>query len=230
MKSLKILCVADEVDLLVYSSAIRERFGDVDLVLSAGDLPGEYLGFIATMLNKPIISVAGNHDPSDKKVKNIFSGALNLDLESGKERGDLGRLSFGIRKEAGISVLGLPGSMLYNGGDNQYSDFSMMFRILPLVPWLFLRKLFTGRGVDIILAHSPPKGIHDGEDLCHHGFKAFKWLMRFASPAYFVHGHVHVYDSRELRERQLGSTTIVNVYGHRVLTLPRRIDGEYTDK
>lgn len=229
MKEVKILCVADEVDLLVYSSTVRQRFGDVDLILSAGDLPDEYLEFITSMLNRPIVSVAGNHDPVDKKSTNLFASSLGIDEGTEKERSSLGRVSFGIRKEAGVSVLGLPGSMLYNGGANQYSDFGMKIRILPLIPRLFLRKLFYGRGVDIILAHSPPKGIHDGSDLCHQGFAMFRWLINFAAPAFFVHGHVHVYDSRELREKRLGTTTVVNVYGHRVLDLSRRRDGQYTD-
>lgn len=221
MREVKILCVADEVDLLVYSSSLRERFGDVDLVLSAGDLPGEYLGFIASMLNKPLVSVAGNHDPEDHGKKNLVVGDPNSFFGGEKSGASLGRLSFAIRKEAGISVLGLPGSMLYNGGANQYSDFAMKMRVARLVPRLFFRKLLTGRGVDIILAHSPPKGLHDGADRCHRGFSAFRWLIDFAAPVYFVHGHVHVYDSQALREERVDRTTVVNVYGHRVLSLSK---------
>jgi len=219
VKTLKVLCVADEVDLLVYSSSIRERFGDIDLILSAGDLPGEYLGFIASMLNKPMISVAGNHDPDDRVSKNMIAGSFVPDAVHERGRTFLGRLSFGIRKEAGISVLGIPGSMLYNGGVNQYSEFSMRLRVLLLAPRLLARRLFKGRGVDVILAHAPPKGIHDGHDRCHQGFAAFNWLIRLAAPAFFIHGHVHIYDNREGREELHRGTAIVNVYGHRVLTL-----------
>ncbi|MCE1196890.1 metallophosphoesterase, partial [bacterium] len=200
---------------------IQERFGDVDLILSAGDLPGEYLGYITSMLNRPIISVAGNHDHEDRPAQNPFTGFPSLDLAGGGGAAELGRVAFGIRKEAGVSVLGIPGSMLYNKGPNQYSDGAMRFRLLLLAPKLLLRRLFTGRGVDIILAHSPPKGIHDGQDRCHQGFAAFRWLIALAAPAYFIHGHVHLYDGRELRERKLGRTTVVNVYGHRVLTLTK---------
>lgn len=219
MKTLKILCVADEVDLLVYSSSIRERFGDIDLILSAGDLPGEYLGFIASMLNRPMISVAGNHDPDDRASGNWISGGLSIENMQERDRTGLGRLSFGIRKEAGISVLGIPGSMLYNGGVNQYSDASMKLKLLLLAPLLLARRLLKGRGVDIILAHAPPRGIHDAGDRCHQGFTAFNWLIHLAAPSYFVHGHIHVYDSREARQEKYGETAIVNVYGHRVLTL-----------
>jgi uncharacterized protein len=218
---LKILCVADEVDLLVYSSSIRERFGDVDLILSAGDLPDEYLGFIASMLNKPLLSVAGNHDPDDNLSHN---GGVSINFaEQAKARNSLalGRLAFKIRKEAGIAVLGLPGSMLYNGGVNQYSDFAMSAKIALLLPRLLLRRAFTGRGVDIVLAHAPPKGVRDGDDLCHRGFSAFNWLIRLAAPIYFIHGHVHLYDARELREQPVDSTSVVNVYGHKVLYIPK---------
>ena len=221
MKEIKILCVADEIDLLVYSASIRERFADADLILSAGDLPGEYLGFIASMLNRPIISVAGNHDPEDRSPRSPIVGNARLNLDQEYSRSSLGRLSFAIRKEAGVSVLGLPGSMLYNGGANQFSDFSMKLRILRLVPKLLIRKFLTGRGVDIILAHSPPKGIHDGADLCHQGFSSYRWLIDLAAPLYFVHGHVHVYDNQELREKKVGSTIVVNVYGHKVLSLSK---------
>jgi Icc-related predicted phosphoesterase len=198
--SAKILCVADEVDLLVYSSSIRQRFGNVDLVLSAGDLPDEYLGFIASMLNRPLLSVAGNHDRAG-------------------EEPSLGRLNFAIRKEVGLSVLGIPGSMLYSRGPNQYSDRYMSLRLLRIAPRLALRRLFKGRGVDIVLAHSPPRGMGDAQDLPHRGFSSFRWLIELARPLYFIHGHVHLYDGRDSREKGLDSTRIVNVYGHRLIEL-----------
>jgi uncharacterized protein len=198
--SVKILCVADEVDLLVYSSSIRKRFGDVDLILSAGDLPDEYLGFIASMLNRPLVSVAGNHDRAGDEPS-------------------LGRLNFAIRKEAGISILGIPGSMLYSRGPNQFSDRYMALRLLRLAPRLLLRRLFKGRAVDIILAHAPPRGMGDAQDLPHRGFTAFRWLIELARPLYFIHGHVHLYDGRQARESGLDSTRIINVYGHKLIEL-----------
>ena len=38
---MKILCVSDQIDPLIYSVNIKERYRDVDLVISAGDLPME---------------------------------------------------------------------------------------------------------------------------------------------------------------------------------------------
>lgn len=219
-RKVKILCVADEVDLLVYSISAKERFGDVDLILSAGDLPDEYLSFIVSMLNKPMVSVAGNHDSPDASARHPLAGAGILESASGRDRSGIGRLSFAVRKEAGLRILGIPGSMLYSGGPHQYSDREMGLRLAKLVPGILLRRLLGKRGADIILAHSPPKGLRDGQDLPHRGFSSFPWLIKVAKPLYFVHGHVHVYDSRETRECRLGDTRIVNVYGHKVLEIP----------
>ena len=60
---LKILCIADHVDPLVYTTAVKERFGDVDAVLSCGDLNRNYYEFIVSMLNVPFVYVLGNHSP-----------------------------------------------------------------------------------------------------------------------------------------------------------------------
>lgn len=215
-KSCHILCVADEVDLLVYSAQICERFSNVDLILSAGDLPEEYLEYIVSMLNKPLISVAGNHDRADQPCGYI--------QYSNEQRAGLGRVSFRIKKENGISVLGLPGSIRYNNGENQYSNLWMTFRIIRMLPRLLMRRLLLGRSVDIILAHSPPRDIHDGGDPAHRGFSAYRWLIRLARPYYFVHGHVHLYDLQALREMNYCATSVVNVYGHRVITLPKEDD------
>ncbi len=218
-RPLRILCVADEVDLLVYSAQICERFPDIDLVLSAGDLPNEYLEYIASMLNKPLISVAGNHDRSDIPLE--CCGTMQY---SSEPRGGLGRNHFTIKKESGVYVLGLPGSIRYNNGQNQYTDLWMTFRIIRMLPRLLMRRLFFGRSVDIILAHAPPRRIHDGGDPAHIGFSAYRWLIRLARPYYFVHGHVHLYDLQALREMNYFGTSVVNVYGHRVITLPKEDD------
>ena len=46
---MKILCISDQIDPLIYSVNIKERYQDVDLVISAGDLPMEYLEFIKSV-------------------------------------------------------------------------------------------------------------------------------------------------------------------------------------
>ena len=36
---MKILCVSDYVDPLIYNQNVKEAFPDIDLILCAGDLP-----------------------------------------------------------------------------------------------------------------------------------------------------------------------------------------------
>ena len=55
-------CVSDQIDPLVYSSAAKDYFKDIDLVLCAGDLPMEYVDYIVSVLNKPTYFVFGNHN------------------------------------------------------------------------------------------------------------------------------------------------------------------------
>ena len=56
---MKILAVSDEVVQSLYSPNLVSRFGDVDGVLSCGDLSYSYMEYIASMLNKPCFFVHG---------------------------------------------------------------------------------------------------------------------------------------------------------------------------
>ncbi|HYH11726.1 MAG TPA: hypothetical protein VD789_05155, partial [Thermomicrobiales bacterium] len=58
---LRILAVSDEVDQRIYSSTIKDRMGDVDLVLGCGDIPATYLEFLSDALMRPVYYVLGNH-------------------------------------------------------------------------------------------------------------------------------------------------------------------------
>jgi len=213
---MRILCVSDQVDPLVYSPRMRERFKDVDLVISAGDLPPEYLGFITSMLNKDLVYVMGNHDLGDLEARGmsrwIDAAPDAVDASTGAT--DAG---FKLKRMEGLIILGLPGSMLYNKGPNQYSEFSMSLRLAFLVPRLFLNKVFRGRAVDLVLTHASPQGIHDRDDQCHRGFKCFLWLMRVFKPRWLVHGHIHLYDLADVRISSYHGTTVINAFGHWLL-------------
>jgi uncharacterized protein len=213
---MRILCVSDQVDPLVYSPRMRERFRDVDLVLSAGDLPPEYLGFITSMLNKDLVYVMGNHDLGELEARGVsrWIDAAPDSVDASTGATDAG---FRIRRMEGLIILGLPGSMLYNNGPNQYSEFSMSLRIALLAPRLFLNKLLRGRAVDLVLTHASPQGIHDREDRCHRGFKCFLWLMRAFKPRWLVHGHIHLYDLADVRISRYHETTVINAFGHWLL-------------
>jgi hypothetical protein len=213
---MKILCVSDQIDPLVYSPRMRERFKDVDLVLSAGDLPPEYLGFITSMLNVDLVYVSGNHDLGELEAHGV--GRWSED-RVGLATSATGAINVGFRvmRDEGLIILGLPGSMLYNKGSNQFSEFSMALRIALLTPRLLLNRLLRGRAVDLVLTHAAPRGVHDRDDLCHRGFSSFLWLMRVFRPRWLVHGHIHLYDLAAPRVSVYRETSVINAFGHWIL-------------
>jgi len=201
---MKILCVSDQIDPLVYSTSIKERFADVDFILSAGDLPLDYLEFIVSSLNKPLFFVFGNHNIKEMANKS-FEGRGCVHIGSR------------VYKEEGLIVAGLGGSMRYNQGDNQFTEFQMYLEMVKLMPRLLINRLFYGRYLDILLTHAPPKGIHDKKDKCHQGFKAFLWFIRTFRPKYLVHGHIHLYDLSDPRSSSWMATKVINAFSHYVI-------------
>jgi hypothetical protein len=119
----------------------------------------------------------------------------------------------------GLTIAGLGGSIWYNGGENQFTDFTMFITMLRLFPGLLWHRVVHGRFLDVLITHSPPYGINDLPDPCHTGFRIFLWFMRTFKPRYLVHGHVHLYDRNAAREARYGATTIVNAYDHAVIEL-----------
>jgi hypothetical protein len=221
---MKILCVADHIDPLVYSPAIKSRFQDVQLVLSAGDLPLSYYDFIMSTLNKPLLFVFGNHNLRFmhlyRGVRDCY-GSSEACAEQGAGTRPSGATYIGnrVRRERSVLLAGLGGSMWYNGGESQYTEPQMVLRILRLVPRLLFNRVRHGRYLDILLTHAPPRGIHDGPDRCHWGFRAFLWFMRVFRPRYLVHGHTHLYSPEALRATRYEGTTVLNAYDHVVLEL-----------
>jgi Icc-related predicted phosphoesterase len=213
----KILCISDQIDPLVYSTAIKSRFSDVDVILSAGDLPLDYLDFIISNLNKPLFFVFGNHHTEEMKYyKKTWNYFLYEDL---KDYEGCGAVHLGTKTavENKLIIAGLGGSMRYNNGANQYTDFEMFFEIIRIIPRLIWNRVFYGRYVDILLTHAPPKGIHDKNDKCHRGFKIYLWFMKKFKPKYLVHGHIHLYDLSDVRCTKWESTTVVNAYSHYII-------------
>jgi Icc-related predicted phosphoesterase len=220
----KILCIADQIDPLVYSNSARERFDDVDFVLCAGDLPLEYLEFIVTTLSKNVYFVFGNHDLIHYSLYNKHATPSPDQLASYTKPPDFrpggGATHVGshvIKIEGDLLIAGLGGSRRYNQGDNQYTDFQMKIRILKLLPRLLYNKIRYGRYLDILLTHAAPRGIGDRDDPCHRGFDCFLWFMRKFKPRYLIHGHIHLYDAATKREHQYEDTTIINVFSHYIL-------------
>lgn len=207
---MRILTISDTVHDLVYSTAARERFGDVDLVLSSGDLPFDYLEYVVSALNKPLLYVFGNHNDKQRRypgedIKVAPEGAINIHRR--------------IVRHKGLLIGGLEGSMRYRPGPHQYSNVGMCLCILSMLPRLLWNRLVHGRALDILVTHAPPEGIHDGADVCHRGFRAYLWFMRWFRPRYLVHGHTHLYRLDAQRESQYRSTVVLNTYGYQIVDI-----------
>lgn len=216
---MKILCISDQIDPLVYSPCIKERFADVDLILSAGDLPLDYLDFIVSTLNKPLFFVFGNHHTEElKHFRNLWDTPF---IEENIEFYSCGAIHLGskVKTEGDFILAGLGGCMRYNNGRNQFTDIQMFFEIVKLIPRLLWNRLFHGRFLDLLLTHAPPRGIHDKNDKCHWGFKTYLWFMKTFKPKYLVHGHIHLYDLQDVRCTKWEDTMVVNAYSHYIIEI-----------
>ncbi len=194
---MKILCVSDTVMPQMESAAnLRRRYSDIELIVSCGDLPSVYLEFITSVLNVPLFYVRGNHD--ERYIHEPPGGE------------DLHQRYIHYR---GLTFYGLEGSIRYNKAPIQYTDRQMAQMVWGAWPHLSFRKWRNGspHAVDILVTHSPPKGIHDADDLPHHGFKALLRFMEWYRPRYMLHGHVHTWDRRNTTETKYLDTYIMNI-------------------
>ncbi|HUZ16782.1 MAG TPA: metallophosphoesterase [Spirochaetia bacterium] len=217
---MKILCISDARDALIYSAHIKNRFSDIDLVLGAGDLDLDYYGFIVSSLNKPLLFVFGNHNLNKihyyrKEYADSFDSEVAIvpgDLPSAGSTYVGGK----VVRVRGLIIAGLGGSMRYNDGQNQFTETGMFLFSLRLFPKLLYHRIVHGRFLDILLTHASPRGIHDQPDLPHRGFRVFLWFMRTFKPRYLVHGHIHLYDINASRVTRYRDTTVINAYEHYV--------------
>jgi len=209
----RVLAISDKVVPQIYDSeAISRGFGDIELVVSCGDLPFYYLEFIVSTLNVPLYYVLGNHCPP---VRGDYPGVTRQSPPGGAVN-----LDNRVVQERGLILAGLQGSMRYNSRPyHQYTEAQMSYKVLKLIPSLLYHRLRYGRYLDILVTHAPPRGIHDGPDLAHRGFRIFRWFMRRFRPRYLVHGHRHVYDPREATETRYYDTWVVNAYGFKRLEI-----------
>jgi Icc-related predicted phosphoesterase len=115
---------------------------------------------------------------------------------------------------AGLRVAGLGGCIRYNEGPNQYRETSQRQRAQRLALQRFRYRMMPGRGaVDILLTHSPARGIGDAEDGPHRGFRCFLPLVYRLRPQLLVHGHIHPHgqtpmDHTILLKKQLPGQTL----------------------
>lgn len=193
---MKLLLVSDREEPYIYDYFDRERFADVDFILSCGDLRAQYLSFLVTMVNKPLFYVPGNHDKS--YLREPPEGCTPIDGQ--------------LVEHMGLRMLGLGGSMRYNHGPFQYDEAGMRARVNRL-----RFRLWRSRGFDILVTHAAAKGVGDGPDLCHNGFQCFTDLLDKHKPRLHIHGHNHLEYGRVQRVLKYGETAVVNACGYYIL-------------
>lgn len=197
---MKILLLADVECKALWDFYRKEELEGIDLILSCGDLNAEYLSFLATMSSCPVLYVHGNHD-AKYNVRGP-EGCICID--------DM------IYDYNGLRILGLGGSMRYKDDDWQFTEAEMRKRVKKM-----RFPIWRSRGFDVLLTHAPAKGLHDGEDLPHHGFHIFNELMDKYEPGYFIHGHVHMnYGRGHVREDERGKTRVINAFERYVIEIP----------
>ena len=219
---MKILCVADASDPLVYSPNIVERYKDVDFIIGAGDLPLKYYEYIITTLNKPLYFVFGNHHAESLKQykgTRYFDGVDHLEFNRDRYVFGIGGefLDGQVKRDrsTGLLLAGLGGSMRYNSGENQFSEFQMGMRIAAMVPRLVFNRLRYGRGP--IYCDPCLCGASRQRRCLPYRFQCVPVVHAPLRPRFLLHGHVHLLDMNELRTARYGGTEIINVYGLYVL-------------
>ncbi len=225
---MRILCVSDIVDKYLYSSEDSLKIKP-DLIISCGDLPKDYLEFLMSKYNVPLFFVQGNHDNyyysvegayDYSEVKLISNSRFDFSSKYDYSKSFAGvNIDRKIVKFGDLLFLGFEGSNKYNNGIHQYTQEEMYRRVRSVYAKLLIKRFMFGRGVDIIVTHAPPYGIHDRDDIVHTGFKAFLEIIEKFRPKYLLHGHTHIYDIREKKITEYGETKIINCYGYFVLDL-----------
>lgn len=196
---MKILLLADQAEPTLWENLNRKKLDGVELILSCGDLPAEYLSFLTCFTCAPILYVHGNHD--GRYETKPPEGCVCIEDT--------------VYVHEGVRVLGLGGCMRYSRGEHQYTEREMRRRASRL-----RFRLWRSKGFDILLTHAPAYQLGDDNDLAHRGFETFLHLIDKYNPLLMAHGHVHQnYRFDFKRTRQRGQTQVVNACGYHIIDL-----------
>lgn len=180
------LCIADRPP----QKKIRDRVKEfpIDLIITLGDL--EYLQIVELghINNIPKIGVYGNHC-TPGYMEDL--GIINLHLQTFEFKG----LLFG----------GFEGSPRYKNDSyaKMYTE-DEATNLIQQLPY-----------VDVLISHSPPKGINDEDDPAHIGFQALRSYLEEQHPHYFLHGHT--YPKPEALLTKFLTTQIIYVNGDQLV-------------
>ena len=202
--------MSDEESESLWSVNVKTIAREVDVIVSCGDLRKEYLEFLLTMINAPLLYVLGNHDetgPLRNFLPPLRMGGGSLLTEGGI------CIEGRVYDVCGVKFFGLGGSMRYRPGKNMYTEAEMRWRYIRSMP-----RIILNGGIDVLVTHAPARGFGDLDDLAHRGFETFNAIMTRHRPKYMLHGHVHASYGRIKREHSHESgTRIFNVSGYRII-------------
>ncbi len=190
----RILAVADQVSPIIDSANFPDNLPAFDVVLSAGDMAGHALEYMADRLKVAPVFVKGTHvteqvpDPLDPEgVARIDpGGCINAHCR--------------VVWQSGLIIVGFEGSARYRPGPQQYTERQYARMVRAMTPRLLWNRWRYGRALDVLLTHAPPTGPHAGEDFPHRGIPAFERFNRRWRPRLHVHGHVHLIGANARRE------------------------------
>ena len=154
----------------------------------------EYLEFLVTMANVPLLYIPGNHDESFADTPP--EGCVCID----------GR----VVEVGGVRFLGFGGSYRYRPGTYMYTERQMARRVNRAWP-----SIQRYGGFDVLVSHAPARHLNDFDTVSHRGFDCVNTLIDRYHPRYFVHGHIHrSYGVNVPRITPHGETTVVNAFEH----------------
>lgn len=210
----RVLAVADEIDEFLYGNKLQAL--RPDLVVSCGDLPFEYLEYLVSRLNVPLVYVPGNHDRSVRRADTTWAPLQQEAAIPGPEGCE--NVDGRVTEACGLRIAGLGGSLRYRPGPNQYTQAQMRWRAINLELRIRLKRVKSGRKLDMLITHAPPFELTEAEDAAHVGFAGFHRIIRDLRPSLLIHGHVHPY-GRTRPERRIEDTRIVNAVPSRLLEI-----------
>lgn len=195
---MRILTVSDVESDYLYEYYAPGKLDNVDLIIACGDLNVEYLEFLVTMANCPLLYVHGNHDD---KFKREPEGCICIDDK------------FYVHN--GIRFVGLGGSYRYREGKYMFSERQMKIRVHKM--WIKIRR---HRGLDVLVTHAPARHLNDMDNRTHRGFECFNSLLDRLKPKLFVHGHVHTNYGAMIPQRcEYNGTIVINATDHYFLDI-----------
>lgn len=214
-----VLAVSDETIESLWSPQVKSL--DVGLVLGAGDLPFDYLEYLTEMLDAPCVFVPGNHDADLTGYSAGRVGWMRAGLPS-TWPGPVGAVNADRRivTVAGLRIAGLGGSIRYNGGPNQWTQRQQRRRSRSLTRTFTWNQTVRGdtRPVDVLLTHSPPRGVGDDTDPAHVGFECLDDVTRRLRPQLLLHGHIHPHGQTPA-DLQLHGASVLNTVGYTLLEI-----------